>query len=239
MQKIAIIIPCYNEEKRIKKSNIDFLMNNSEVTLFFANDGSTDKTVDVIKEIIKAYDNRCFLLDFQENEGKANTIYKAVTQINKQDQFQFIGYFDADFSTPASELVLMVETLEKSVNMFIFASRILLLNSGIERKFYRHIIGRIILTVINFKHKLGIYDTQCGAKIFSREIINVAFDSPFKTKWLFDVEIFIRLKEKELLQYGKEFPVFNWKDVEGSKLGFSSSLTILKEIGMIILNKRQ
>ncbi|WNM19667.1 glycosyltransferase [Flavobacterium capsici] len=233
MQKIAIIIPCYNEEKRIKKSDIDYLILNSDVTLFFANDGSKDKTVEAIEIIISNYQERCFLIDFKENSGKANTIYKAINQINKQNQFDFIGYFDADFSTPAEELVSMLNSLKKSEKKFIFGSRILLLNSGIKRKFYRHIIGRIILTLINFKHSLGIYDTQCGAKIFSKEIIKEVFEKPFKTKWLFDVEIFIRLKEKNLLQYGKEIPVYNWKDVDGSKLGFSSSISILKEIGII------
>ena len=238
MQKIAIIIPCYNEEKRLNSSNVDYLMEHSEVTLYFANDGSKDKTVEVINIIVSKYNERCFLIDFNENSGKANTIYKAINQINSQKQFDFIGYFDADFSTSSSELIRITNELKSSKKKFIIGSRILLLNSGIKRKYYRHIIGRIILTVINFKHKLGIYDTQCGTKIFSKEIVNEVFDKPFKTKWLFDVEVFIRLKEKNLLQFGKEVPIYNWKDVEGSKLGFSSSLKILKEMTVILLNRK-
>lgn len=238
MQKIAIIIPCYNEEKRLNSSNIDYLISNSNITFFFANDGSIDKTVEVINKIVSNYQERCFLIDFKENSGKANTIYKAINQINREEKYDFIGYFDADFSTPSSELIRLINELKSSEKKFIIGSRILLLNSGIKRKYYRHIIGRIILTVINIKHQLGIYDTQCGAKIFSKDIINEVFTKPFKTKWLFDVEIFIRLKEKKLLQYGKEFPIYKWKDVEGSKLGFSSSLRILREMIIVLINRK-
>lgn len=238
MQKVAIIIPCYNEAKRLDYKNVEHLILHSDLDIFFANDGSKDNTVEIINSIINKYCGRCFLIDFKENSGKANTIYKAINQIKQENKYDFIGYFDADFSTSSSELIKLVSELKKSGKKFIIGSRILLLNSGIKRKYYRHIIGRIILTVINVKHKLGIYDTQCGVKIFSKEIIKEVFNKPFKTKWLFDVEIFIRLKEKNLLQFGKEFPICDWKDVEGSKLGFLSSLRILREIGIIIFNKK-
>jgi len=238
MQKIAIIIPCYNEAERLDLNKINELLLNSDITIYFANDGSKDGTVELINIIVSTHKERCVLIDFKENSGKANTIFKAINQISSQNLYDFIGYFDADFSTSWAELIRLIDELKNSRKKFIFASRILLLNSGMRRKYYRHIIGRIILTVINLKYKLGIYDTQCGAKIFSKEIINEVFTKPFKTTWLFDVEIFIRLKEKDLLQYGIELPIFNWKDVDGSKLGLSSSFKIFGEIIKIVFNKR-
>jgi glycosyltransferase involved in cell wall biosynthesis len=239
MQKVAIIIPCFNEEKRINKSKIDDLISNSAMTLFFANDGSTDNTKELIIDLCSQYPQRCFLIDFRENAGKGAVIYKSMQQLCQKNQFEWIGYFDADFSTPPEELILMLKKIENSEKKFIFGSRILLLNSGIKRKFYRHIIGRIILTIINFKHNLLIYDTQCGAKIFSKEIIKQVFTKPFKTNWLFDVEIFIRLKEENLLQFGIEYPVFNWQDVKGSKIGISLIFSVLREMGVIVFNKKK
>jgi glycosyltransferase involved in cell wall biosynthesis len=174
MQKIAIIIPCYNEAKRLEYKNIEQLLLNSDMDIFFANDGSKDDTVSVINTIIKKHQERCFLIDYTENSGKANTIYKAINQINQEGTYDFVGYFDADFSTPANEIVRLIGELNKRQCEFMLGSRILLLNSGIKRKYHRHIIGRIIITLINLKFKLGIYDTQCGSKLFSKMIIQKA-----------------------------------------------------------------
>lgn len=235
MQKVAIIIPCYNEAKRLDFINIEQLLLYSDMDIFFANDGSKDDTIMVINSIIEKHQERCYLIDFTENSGKANTIYKAINKVNKEDEYDFIGYFDADFSTPATEIIRLVEELNKNHCEFLFGSRILLLNSGIKRKYHRHIIGRIIITLINLKFRLGIYDTQCGSKLFSKTIIPKAFHKPFYTSWLFDVEIFIRLQKQNLLSKGVEIPVYNWKDVDGSKLGFKTGFKILKEL--YLLNK--
>ncbi len=228
MPKTAIIIPCYNEVLRLDTAKIALLAQQPGLHIYFVNDGSTDQTVVLIKNIISKYQN-CFLIDYVKNEGKAAVIYKAVHHLDKMDTYNFIGYFDADFSTPPDEILRLVHKMETSFFDFVFGSRILLLNSGIQRKTYRHFIGRAILTLINIKFRLGIYDTQCGAKLFSKDIIADCFDKPFYTSWLFDVEIFIRLQKKNLLHKGKEIPIYNWRDVDGSKLGIASSFKILKE----------
>ena len=156
--------------------------------------------------------------------------------IQKENKYDYIGYFDADFSTPSDELIRMINNLRINNYQLIFGSRVLLLNAKINRKWQRHIIGRIIITLINSKFKLGIYDTQCGAKIFSKDLIPSAFSKPFYTSWLFDVEIFIRLQKQNLLIHGIETPVYNWKDVDGSKLGWKTGFKILKEL--YLLNKK-
>jgi len=124
----------------------------------------------------------------------------------------------------------MLQWIDKKPGNFIIGSRVLLLNSDIKRKTYRHIIGRFIVTIVNLKFKLGIYDTQCGAKIFPAHIATVAFNKPFTTSWLFDIEVFIRLQKKGLLKLGKELPLKEWKDIDGSKLSWKTSFKILKEI---------
>lgn len=236
MNKTAVVIPCYNEEKRLPVSQIKQLLENSDVDIYFANDGSKDNTVGVIQSIVNINPERCFLLDYKTNEGKANVVFKSINQINTLNKYEFVGYFDADFSTPVQEVIRLIKEIETSDNEFVFGARILLLNSGIKRKSYRHYIGRTILTIINQKFSLGIYDTQCGAKLFSKKMIDEAFDKPFYTSWLFDVEIFVRLKQKQLLHLGKEVPIYNWRDVEGSKLSWKSGTKILKEIALLYKN---
>lgn len=233
MQKIAIIIPCYNEEKRLDLSSLEALINQTSADIYLANDGSSDKTLEIITHFSSQNSDRCFVLNYPENEGKAQTIFKSCNKILASNNYDFIGYFDADFSTPVSEVKRMLDVISSCDSKFIIGSRILLLNSGIKRKFHRHIIGRIIITIINLRFRLGIYDTQCGAKIFSSEIIKEAFQEPFKTSWLFDIEIFIRLKKLNLLRYGKEIPIYDWKDVDGSKLGWKTAFKISRELYLL------
>jgi hypothetical protein len=65
-------------------------------------------------------------------------------------------------------------------------------------------------------------------------IIQKAFNKPFYTSWLFDVEIFIRLKKQNLLVYGIETPVYDWKDIDGSKLGWRTGFKIILEMLTIV-----
>ena len=230
MQKVAIIIPCYNEEKRIEQDKIAALLQHAAAHVYLCNDGSIDGTATILNSIAAQHPGRCFVIDYKKNSGKANTIYKSVNELLLNNGYSHIAYFDADFSTPAKEAIRMLQWIDKKPQSFIIGSRVLLLNSDIQRKTYRHIIGRFIVTIVNLKFKLGIYDTQCGAKIFSVHIAAVAFSKPFNTSWLFDIEIFIRLQKSGLLKLGKEFPLKEWKDVDGSKLSWKTSFKILKEI---------
>ncbi|MFV0141825.1 glycosyltransferase [Empedobacter falsenii] len=235
MSKLAIIIPCYNEEFRLNFNEIDLLLNQANIDVYFANDGSKDNTVKKINQYIQNKPNT-FLFDYKKNEGKAFTIYKSLVSLYEQNKYTYIGYLDADFSTKSVDFLSMYNYLQNSPKEFILASRIMLLNSNIKRKKYRHYIGRIILTIINIKYKLGIYDTQCGAKIFSQNILNEVLKTPFQTAWLFDAEVFIRLKKSNLLTNGVEFPITNWEDIAGSKIKLTDGFEILKEINTLYKN---
>jgi hypothetical protein len=92
----------------------------------------------------------------------------------------------------------------------------------IERSSYRFFIGRIIATVISYILKLNVYDTQCGCKIFSKELAEVVFKDTFVSKWLFDVEIFDRIIKfygrKKVLEKMLEVPLLRWVDRGDSKV---------------------
>ncbi len=231
MPGLAIVIPCYNEQLRLNLASVDELVRNiGDATLYFVDDGSRDDTIGVLHAIAAKYPGRVNVISYAENEGKARAIAKGVREVSSARQFSYIGYMDADFSTPVQEYVKLYRTLVEEKAGFIFGSRIKKLNSGINRKPSRHLIGRTISTIIDLHFKLGIYDTQCGAKIFSVEILEAAFDAPFYCNWLFDVEIFIRLKQKDLLKEGIEFPLLGWKDIHGSKLSIKTFPKICREL---------
>lgn len=231
---LTLVIPCYNEANRLERSEIEILSKNPNVRLFFVNDGSTDATVDLLQELSSEFDNTHYI-DYRENTGKANTLYCAFHDLKDNDSAYF-GFLDADFSTSAEEFLKMYDFIEKQEKYkFIFASRIATLNTEINRKPRRHYIGRIIITLLNLKYHLGIYDTQCGAKIFAKNIVEKAFEKPFETHWLFDIEIFLRLREYDLLKYGYEFPLQKWEDVAGSKLSGKESWKVLRDLNKLLL----
>lgn len=234
MQKVAIVIPCYNEEKRLQEHLVDELVAVTDCDIYFANDGSKDNTLQLLQKISTKHPERCFVISFEKNQGKAATIFNSVNQLLERNSYGFIGYFDADFSTPVDEVKRILDQTKRSKSEFFLGSRVMVLNSGIKRNTHRHIIGRMIITLINFRFKLGIYDTQCGAKLFSEKMLRASFQQPFVTSWLFDVEIFIRLKQKNLLQFGKEIPIYNWRDVEGSKLGWKTAFKIVRELFRLV-----
>ena len=96
-------------------------------------------------------------------------------------------------------------------------------------------VGRFFATLIGWTIKIPFYDTQCGAKVFSSDVVPTIISTPFVSRWLFDVEIILRLKQllgKEVTSLLYEYPISEWNDVKGSKItwkdgGFRSRLSLL------------
>jgi hypothetical protein len=128
----------------------------------------------------------------------------------------WFGFWDADFATPLSE----VDHLLAYANLFdgpvdaVFGSRVYKLGSCIRRKWHRHLIGRFFATLFHRLFHTEAYDTQCGAKLFLRSRVESTFAAPFMTRWIFDVEIILRLRQFRVV----ECPVRKWIDKGGSKL---------------------
>jgi dolichyl-phosphate beta-glucosyltransferase len=81
--------------------------------------------------------------------------------------------------------------------------------------------------VIDFFLDLGSYDSQCGAKLMTRKMAQIAFKEPFISPWIFDIEIMLRVKESNILEY----PLTQWEDIPGSKIKIiREAFRILKDI---------
>ena len=62
MQKICIIIPCYNEEKRLAVEKYEDFYKSSSVSLCFVNDGSTDNTLGILRKLQTGKEDRYFII---------------------------------------------------------------------------------------------------------------------------------------------------------------------------------
>jgi len=123
------------------------------------------------------------------------------------------------------------------------------LGADIERTSMRNVIGDIMSAVIMRYLRLNIYDSQCGSKIFRTDIARELFDRRFVSRWLFDVEVFTRMKgiltrrmdvdaAAMMNMHCHEFPLRSWRDVPGSKLRLSNACDILFEIVRIAWHYR-
>ena len=101
-------------------------------------------------------------------------------------------------------------------------SRVKRLGSHIDRRAPRHYLGRIFSTLSSQLLDLAVYDSQCGAKLFRSDVTDVLFADPFVTRWLFDLEILVRLRNhlgrERFLKSAVEVPLTEWQEVGGSKL---------------------
>lgn len=246
MQKTAIIIPCFNEEKRIK---VDEFMNFSSrypnVSFLFVNDGSTDNTLQIINDMCKSAPGEIFNMSIESNMGKAEAVrrglLKAINMTSKS--FDNIGYWDADLSAPLDSIPKMTQRLEPPEILMVFGSRVKLLNHRINRNVVRHYLGRIFATFASLALNLQIYDTQCGAKIFKNiPELKTILNRPFLVNWMFDVEIIARflvisqsMGQWTLEDSAVEYPLENWDDISGSKLNISDFLLAPFELFKIFI----
>jgi len=239
----GVVIPCYNEETRLSSDDFKaFVHSNLGYHLCFVNDGSKDNTLVVLQELRKGNEERISIYDCEKNGGKAEAVRLGMLHLAKENQFDYIGFLDADLSTNFDDFDELVQTITNSNYKIVSGSRINRMGANIAKESARKIISQGINLFIRKTLGMDFKDTQCGAKIMTKEIVEKTFQKKFLTKWLFDVEIFMRMKKVYGNEKAKEFicekPLNRWVHMDGSKLSFKDSFKIVGQIGQIALHYR-
>ncbi len=228
----AIIVPCYNEEKRFAyKEFKTFAQNHPEVLLCLVNDGSKDRTLAVLRGVQTESPSNIVVFDMPQNGGKSEAVRQGMLFVHKNYDSKLIGFLDADLATHPDEWLLMAKYKEAYPKFgAIVGSRIQRLGAEINRDDSRSLASKVIKKMIKSILKANFQDTQCGAKIFQRNLVPFLFKNNFQTPWLFDVEIFLRLQEKfgkTTLQKGVlEYPLLQWSEIGDSRLKFKDTIKI-------------
>ena len=229
--KAGIVIPCYNEAERIDLESFKaFASANSGYHICFVNDGSTDNTEKVLLDFCQINPDQFSLINLSVNKGKGEAVRAGLLGLKNKNEFESIGFLDADLATPLEEYKKLNNTMLSSSYQTVFGSRMKKMGSNIDRSVRRHLIGRFFATLISATIKLPFYDTQCGAKVFRPDILDGIIDKEFLTKWLFDVEILIRLKQKygkkEIYSLVLESPLDTWTEMGNSKISRTDIIRI-------------
>ena len=218
LSKTCLIIPCYNEANRI---DLDAFRENSVnfFQLIFVNHGSSNSTYGLLCENREV---NWIIVDLEQNVGKAEAVRRGMLHLQKQaffNEVEWVGFWDADLATPLDEaerFITYSDTFFQETNVII-GSRINRLGGNIKRSRSRHYLGRVFITVVDTLFKLGCYDTQCGAKLFRAGIVAQLFEASFISRWIFDVELLLRLKKSKVVNI-IEYPLMEWQDVQDSKI---------------------
>ena len=212
--RLSIVIPAYNEENRIKNT-LDNYHNffskefgkNFEIIVIV--NGSGDKTQEVVKSLAFKYKQIKFK-NFPDKIGKGGAIIEGF----KIADGDFIGFVDADMATTPSAFYDLIRNLGNYDG--IVASR-WIRGAKIDRKqpLSRRIASRGFNIIVRLLFNITIRDTQCGAKLFTKDAVKSVVNDLGITQWGFDVDLLYKLKKKNFKV--KEIPTV-WNDKEGSKL---------------------
>ena len=225
----TVTIPCYNEAARIDdtvRATIDYLETSSpESELVVVNDGSTDATSRIVREALSGAKVQTQFLENFPNRGKGAAVRSGLLAATKP-----IGlFFDADLSTPLTEIPKVVEPIANGDVDLAFGSRALDRKLiGIHQPWRREQAGRVFNLLVRLATGMPFWDTQCGFKAFRLEICRPILEKARTIGFAFDVELLFLAYRSGLRL--REIPV-RWNHAEGSKVRvIRDSLAMLREV---------
>jgi glycosyltransferase involved in cell wall biosynthesis len=240
--RVCLVIPCYNEATRLNTHAFrDYFASHAGVRFVFVDDGSQDKTANVLQELCEGYEDRAAYLSNKPNAGKAEAVRRGILFALQEYDLDAVGFWDADLATPLNAIPGFINVMTRLQHIdVIVGSRVQLLGRHIHRSATRHYLGRVFATVASITLRLPIYDTQCGAKLFRvNEDMKRVFAEPFLSKWVFDVEILARYSEfcghdpQRMQDRIYEFALEHWSDVAGSKVRPKDFFTAMRDLARI------
>ena len=240
--ELALVVPCYNEAARLDPDAfLRFVAARSGVRLVLVDDGSTDRTWEVLEGMRAAAPAAVTTLRQTPNRGKAEAV-RAGLRAGIEQGAAFVGFFDADLSTPLRAVDDFLAVLRARPEIeFVLGSRVMLLGRDIRRKAPRHYLGRVFATAVSHALDLPVYDTQCGAKVLrvTGQTASLLAE-PFRSAWIFDVELiarYLRLPagpgEPARRDRLYELVLPEWHDKAGSKLRWYDFVRSAVELGYI------
>src|SRR3989440_9100156 len=186
----SLVIPCFNEATRIGTTlrvALDYLSDNApESELILVNDGSTDATAAIAREMFSQAKIAVRLLENFPNRGKGAAVRSGLLAAREP-----IGLFsDADLSTPLTETPKLIEPIANGEVDIALGSRALDRSLiGVHQPWRREQGGRVFNLVVRLATGLPFWDTQCGFKGFRMSVCRPLIEAAQIDRFGFDVEL--------------------------------------------------
>ena len=225
---LLILIPAYNEEARIEPVLRDYAQffgknYSGKTQILVVLNGCTDNTLGVVRRVAADYFS-VGALEFKAPIGKGGALIEGLKLAPLAD---FIGYVDADGATPPHAFLDLVKKMSEADcvvgSRWLPDSVIHQAQTG-NRKF----ASRVFHFVVQLLFQLNIHDTQCGAKVMKREVIEKVHPFLRIADMAFDINLLVAIKRAGFKI--AEVPT-QWTDKAGSKVVlFRSSLTMFLSV---------
>ena len=195
MDKISIIIPCFNEEDALPiyydemKKVMDIMKKQSDFELIFVDDGSSDRTYEIMKELHRK-DGRCQYLSFSRNFGKEAAIYAGLQNAGGN----YAAIMDVDLQDPPSLLPEMYRILKEEAYDSVATRR----STRKGEPKIRSFLSKEFYNVINKISRTEIVSGARDYRLMNRKMVDAVLEMSeynrfskgifgwvgFRTKWL-------------------------------------------------------
>lgn len=192
MRKISIVVPFFNEEKIIREKiheinkYCDKHFNNYEI--IFVNDGSSDRSGEIVKKFIKPFSN-LHIITYEKNYGRGEAIRKGLRVANGE----VVGYIDSDLEIKLK----YIDVVLKNISQYdiIIASKFVknaIVDTPKIRRVSSELYNKITKLLLNSK----ISDHQAGFKFFKKDVIKKLLPLTNEKGWLWDTEVLYLAQRK-------------------------------------------
>ena len=235
MKKVAIILPCHNEEEGLLKSlkTLNDYLNTIKDYSFdvvVVDDGSKDKTADLARSILDTK-----VVSYSPNGGKGHAVREGLRYSLETLDSDLMVFMDTDLSTDLEALPRLLKELEEIP--FVLGSRydkdsVIAIKQPLKRRF----VSFCSKIIIRSMFRLGLKDTQCGFKGMNKETARILVDHSYIDNFAFDVEYLWILKLNNIPY--KSIGV-TWRDDRGSTVKVvGSSVKFFKDLFVIKRHKK-
>ncbi|MGB3988381.1 MAG: dolichyl-phosphate beta-glucosyltransferase [Minisyncoccales bacterium] len=233
---LSIIIPAYNEEKRLPSTirEISSYLKDKDYSyeILVVNDGSTDKTAEVVRGMTTEIKG-LKLIDNEENKGKGGVVKQGMLEAKGKYRL----FTDADNSTSIDHIERMWPLFNEGFNIVIGtrdSKDAPGAKQAVPQSFIKRSLGNIGNLLIQLIAVPGIWDTQCGFKAFTDQLAESVFPKQKIDRWGFDIEI---LFLSRMLGYKIGIIPVNWVNDPDSKVSLKGYLQVFKELFQVRLNQ--
>jgi dolichyl-phosphate beta-glucosyltransferase len=211
---LSIVIPVYNEEKRIAPSLEKLVAYLEKQTysreIILVDDGSRDNGIAVAQSLLQGRET-CRVIDYGSNRGKGYALKQGMLA----SRGQYVLFTDADLSTPIEELDQMWQWFEQGYDIVQGSRK--MPGASVERHqpWLRENMGKVFTALSNILVNVNVRDVTCGFKAYKGAVAHDLYGAQVIFDWSFDAEI-IHIARRRGYRL-KEVPV-RWLDERGTKV---------------------
>lgn len=232
MPSISVVIPAFNEERRLPQTLNTILAYfeanpPSFLEILVVDDGSRDATA----AVVEGYGGRVRLLANPGNRGKGYSV--------RHGMLEAVGdwalFTDADLSAPIEDVHLLIDAAREQEAAIAIGSRAVDRRLvGVHQPYFRELSGRAFNLLMQTVTGLPFRDTQCGFKLYRRDAAQAVFSRQTLDGFSFDVENLVIARELGL----KAIEVaVHWNNVEGTTVGTLQGLKSFADLMQIRKNR--